>query len=49
MYFRLSATIGGVLISWHLKGQSSVRLSTEAEYVTMLQCAQEIIFVALLL
>jgi hypothetical protein len=42
--------IGGALISWQSKGHSSVTLSsTEAEYVAMSQCAQEIKFIAMLL
>jgi histone deacetylase 1/2 len=43
-------TIGGALISWQSKGQQTVTLSsTEAEYVAMSQCGQEIKFIAMLL
>lgn len=43
-------TIGGCLVSWLSKAQPSVTLSsTEAEYVALSMCAQEIKFIKMLL
>jgi hypothetical protein len=43
-------TIGGCLVSWQSKAQPSVTLSsTEAEYVALSMCAQEIKLVSMLL
>jgi hypothetical protein len=43
-------TIGGCLVSWQSKAQPSVTLSsTEAEYVALSMCAQEIKFITMLL
>ena len=43
-------TIGGCLVSWQSKSQPSLTLSsTEAEYVALSMCAQEIKFIKMLL
>jgi len=43
-------TLGGMITTWVSKTQNSVTLSsTEAEYVSLASCAQEVIFMQMLL